>query len=446
MRTEERARDAVRDLRVKTGSILVPPIETLLVRRRRSRAAAAFAAGVALATAVLIPVVLFSVLDGNNEPPVGTFEPSITTTVPPTTTVQSGTLPPSKTPSLPESEPTMDPAEFLAAIPVDFREGWTQPSLAESGLTGARLQRLFPLGDRLVGIGTDSETGRGTVWTSDDGLHWERTGNVYIDTGTTTVPSRPFPLSIWNSIKVGGPGLVAIDTRGSVGAEVWVAELSESDLIWKNTASLSGPCCSIDIAASEGLIVVVSEQVNHQERNPGVWTSTDAYTWERVPPDNLPFGNATHGLAFVEAGGPGFVGIGFGVKGTYVSIDGIEWFSPEDFVEAHPDLVHESLITIGSVAGYLRFCHGDEDGTWICTSPEVRSVASVDGRYIAVSPDGTSLGLSTHRPNWTWLPPTPGTFISTLPVDVVEWRGQIIVLAGDYRGSTTWAWAPPPSP
>jgi hypothetical protein len=72
----------------------------------------------------------------------------------------------------------------------------------------------------------------------------------------------------------------------------------------------------------------------------------------------------------------------------------------------------------------------------------VTSVAGLDGRYVAVN--GASLGLSTDGQNWTWHRPTAETFISAVPIDIVEWRGRIIVLAGDFGGFTTWAWAPQP--
>ncbi len=295
-----------------------------------------------------------------------------------------------------------------------------------------------------MGIGRDPETGLGTVWTSDNGLHWNRTGDVYIESGGATEPASAFPRP-FGSVKAGGPGLVALERLGSVGAEIWVAEFSEAGFTWRNTATLEGPCCFVDIAASEDLIVVVSEQVNHQQGNPGVWTSTDAYTWERVPPETLPFRDASHGLAFVDAGGPGFVGLGFALSGTYLSIDGTEWFSPPDFAEAHPEAVHETHIAIGHSMGYTSLCHGDENGTWTCNSRVggVTSAAGLDGRYVAVRESG-SLGLSTDGQNWTWHRSTPETFISAAPIDVVKWQGRIIVLAGDFGGFTTWAWAPQP--
>ena len=347
----------------------------------------------------------------------------------------------------------------MTAVPPDFVDGWVQSSPLESGLTEAQLERIFALGELLIGIGTDPESGFGTVWTSDDGLHWEHVGEVYTDTGNSIVPSQPFPQLRWNTVEVGGPGLVAVDKPGSAGAEVWVGELSESDLTWKKTASLSGACCFIDIAASGDLIVVVSEQVDHQEGNPGVWTSTDAYTWERVPPEALPFGEATHGLGFVEAAGPGFVGTGFGVRSIYVSMNGTEWFSPQDFAETHPQAVRESLITLGH-SSYGRLCLGEDDGRWVCgvgTNTTITSVATVGGRSVAVNsgqfdplteeevPGGLPLlGLSTDQTTWIWIPPTPDIDIPSNPIEVVAWQGQIIVLTSDTVGGTVWVWTPQP--
>ena len=367
--------------------------------------------------------------------------------------------PPSTTSSLLETEPPNDLTDLLATVPVDFQDGWTQLSMLESGLTGARLERIFPWDDRLVGIGSDPATGLGTVWTSDDGLHWERSGDVYKDTGTDTVLSVPFPPLRWMSVKVGGPGLVAVDKPGSVGAEVWVGELSESGLTWKNTASIPGACCFVDIAATDDLFVVVSEQVNHQEGNPGVWTSTDAYAWQRVLPENLPFGDASHGLGFVEASGPGFVGRGWGVKSLYVSINGTEWFRPQDFATMHPEAVRESLISLGHT-DYGRLCRGKENGDWVCgvgTNTTVTSVATVDGRSVAINSGEfdpltgwairgglTLLGLSTDGRTWTWIPPTPGIAIPLQAIEVVAWRDQIIVLTSDTVNGAIWAWTPQP--
>jgi hypothetical protein len=361
--------------------------------------------------------------------------------------------------SLLGTEPPRDPTDLLATVPVDFLEGWTQPSLLESGLAGAQLERIFAWGDRLVGIGSDPETGLGTVWTSADGLHWARSGNVYIDSDGEATPSAPFPPFRWMNVKVGGPGLVAVDKPGSVGAEVWVAELSEAGVTWKDTASIPGPCCFVDIAASEDVIVVVSEKVDHQDGNPGVWTSNDAYTWERVPNESLPFGTAASGLGFVEAGGPGFVGTGFGNHSIYVSVDGTEWFSPPGLAAAYPDSVHESLITLGH-SSYGRLCLGEANGRWMCgigTSESATSLAALDGRYVSirakqfdprtgrVDTSENQLGLSADGRHWSWLPATHGMVVPAAPIDVVEWRGQIIVLTDDDAGGAIWEWTPQPA-
>lgn len=430
-----------------------PPVPRRVLpgQKRRLRPIMAFGGGLALVLAsVGVTLVLVAGPDGTqvSTPTPNTEAPTVT--APPTTAAPSVVTPPGTPPetstattSLPEPMTADELAALLATLPTDFREGWTQPSPAESGLAKAHLERIFVVGGRLVGIGRDPRTGHGTVWSSDDGLHWIRTGDVFTETGSGTVPSGPFPPLRWNSVKVGGSGLVAIDKPESVGAEVWVGELSEWDLIWKMTAELSGPCCFVDMAASEDRFVVVSEQVDHEEGNPGVWTSADADTWDRVTLESLPFAGMTHALAFVEAGGPGFVGITFG--GTiFVSIDGIEWLQSLDFAESHPDAVGESQVAIGHLPGYRRLCSSDENGRWRCNprNPGVKSVAVLGGRYIAVSREGVALGLSEDGRTWVWLPPTPGTLFAADPIDVVAWGDQIIVLAGEVGGNTVWSWRP----
>ena len=125
-----------------------------------------------------------------------------------------------------------------------------------------------------------------------------------------------------NSVVVGGPGLVAVGWDGSHGyldAEVWT---SSDGLTWQRVPeqeALGGfdnqDMWSV-VAGGPGLVAVGGSWLSA-----AVWTSQDGLTWRQVPtkrPSRSPAG-----MRGVVAGGPGFVAVGGTV--LWVSADGLVW-------------------------------------------------------------------------------------------------------------------------
>lgn len=200
---------------------------------------------------------------------------------------------------------------------------WTARSFADLGLEGGSMFSVVKGGSGFVAVGSwsgvagegfgvleEAEFGVAAVWTSIDGLDWNRVTHdaVFESVGGNVV--------MWE-VTLGGPGLVAVGAEeGSeeIRPAVWV---SSDGLTWARvspeaSALASGAMDSV-ISGGPGLIAWGSD----------VWVSEDAITWERVSvPDDLP-----GGLADITAGGPGLVAVGGTLQHTAVwtSGDGLSW-------------------------------------------------------------------------------------------------------------------------
>jgi hypothetical protein len=192
-------------------------------------------------------------------------------------------------------------------------------------------------GPGLVAVGWDeSLDGAAAVWTSADGFTWERVPHdEAVFGGNGFQPMQ--------AVARGGPGLVAVGWDGSGGAEdakkaaVWT---STDGLTWERVADnegvLGGPNkqAMYAVAAGGPGVVAVGWENSGGDEDAAVWASVDGLTWERVSPDEEVFGGpgrqTMFGLAVVE--GLGLVAWGEdmdqpSMKGIWVSppVAGLEW-------------------------------------------------------------------------------------------------------------------------
>ena len=263
-------------------------------------------AAAALAAAMLVALPLLFLRGGDGSPVISSTETTqvaTTTTVPPTT---STTTP---------AETTTPQAAALAWGRVPYDE-----AVFGGGATphpGPEMNSVVAGGPGLVAVGYNS--GAAAVWTSTDGVVWER---------------APYDEAVfgggWQEMRAvvaGGPGLVAVgfDGRGEV---VWT---SADGVVWERGPLFGGSLrMQAVVAGGPGLVAV-----GFDSRGAAVWTSVDGLTWERVPYDEAVFGGSQE-MRAVVVGGPGLVAVGCDFTGgsgsddgaiaaVWTSADGLAW-------------------------------------------------------------------------------------------------------------------------
>ena len=212
---------------------------------------------------------------------------------------------------------------------------WSRVPHDESVFGGEGLQ--YPLGvaaggPGLVAVGVDEAGGDpdAAVWTSPDGLVWARVPHDEAVFGGND-------LQTMTSVTTGGPGLVAVGADGSGGDWVLAVWTSPDGLNWErlplNGAALGGSSGqrAEQVVAWSGGLVAVGEAISEEGYCAAVWVSPDGVNWSRVPHDEAVFGGeGTQSMESVALGGPGLVAVGF--DGPPGEFDGAVWTSPDGVV------------------------------------------------------------------------------------------------------------------
>jgi len=205
------------------------------------------------------------------------------------------------------ASPRDDSAAPLTTVPADTpvtattpppdlfsSSGWSRIPYDETVFGEAVMTSVTAGGPGLVAVGTEDSTGagRGAVWTSPDGIIWSRT--------------RLGPGSLSN-VTVGGPGLVAVGWVRSGDDESAAVWTSPDGFTWSGVPHdgnvFGGSEMTSVTAGGPGLVAVGSNGLDA-----AVWTSPDGFTWSRVPHDETLFGGAE--MNSVTVGGPGLVAVG----------------------------------------------------------------------------------------------------------------------------------------
>jgi hypothetical protein len=186
--------------------------------------------------------------------------------------------------------------------------------------------------------------GDAAVWTSVDGLVWDRVPHDEEVFGSATL----------RQVAAGGRGLVAVGEdlqHGTVG--VWV---SDNGLAWRRAPVDKSVFAEAGVekvvAGGPGFVAVGHTESQYsrdeepdQEPDAVVWFSPDGMSWSRVPHVDSVFGG--QGPEFINdviVGGPGLVAVGGSDQSAAVwtSVDGVAWMRvPHDesifgFSTEHP--------------------------------------------------------------------------------------------------------------
>lgn len=180
------------------------------------------------------------------------------------------------------------------------------------------------------GVGGDRDA---AIWTSTDGLSWNRVPHEEAVFGGPDA-------QLIASVTQGGPGLVAVGLDGSGGdfdAAVWV---SADGLSWERVPhdelSLGGINFQAmqDVASSGSRLVAAGADTSGGDFDAATWFSDDGRSWTRVADAEDLFGGSNEqDINAVAAGGPGFVAAGFDESAAFgdrdvaiwTSTDGEEW-------------------------------------------------------------------------------------------------------------------------
>jgi hypothetical protein len=362
-----------------------------------------------------------------------------------------------------------DPGGYEQAAPTGATDavvwtslfGFTWTRVPHDGVTfgGVGGQQMFGVtvgGPGLVAVGRDGPVvdgeGDAAVWTSSDGFTWSRVPHdedVFGGEGEQRMVS----------VTVGGPGLVAIGfDRGAQGGEGDAAVWTSSDgFTWSRVphdevvfGGESQPQMLSLTAGGPGLVAVgtdgypyvlnfgqldgsFDEPADELAVDAAVWTSTDGFTWSRVPHDEAIFGGeGEQRMVSVAVGGPGVVAVG-SVTGdlgrgwhtfdaaVWTSADGINWSRVQHDVAvfaASGDLgdAEEQMLSVaasgpGLVAVGFDSAYGCgwDSAVWTSTDgftwsrvPDVRN-CDADGPYdrmlsVTVGPTGLVAVGEEHSP------------------------------------------------
>ncbi len=207
----------------------------------------------------------------------------------------------------PEDEPDLQ-SDMLGTT-------WTRIARDEAVFGGDDWQQMWSVtvgGPGLVAVGTDYGRRAAAAWTSTDGLTWQRVvhdEDVFGGQGWQ---------SMW-SVTAGGPGLVAVGSDSQVAGEDSAAVWTSSDgLTWQRVVhdeavfgGQGGQSMSSVTAGGPGLVAVGSDDQMAAGSSAAVWTSPDGIIWQRVVDDEAVFGGqGWQSMLSVTAGGPGLVAVG----------------------------------------------------------------------------------------------------------------------------------------
>jgi hypothetical protein len=215
---------------------------------------------------------------------------------------------------------------------------WTRVPHDEAVFGGPdyqEMQGVVVLGSNIIAVGVDASGGDAdaAVWTSSDGVNWNR---VVAGESALGGPGGQAMLRV----AAGGPGLVAVGFDDATGEFDWDAAVwtSPDGVTWTRVphdeALFGGDRNQVMlgvVTADVGLVAIGWDR-SGEDVDAAVWTSPDGLTWTRVPHDEAVFGGPRNQrMVGVVGGDAGVVVVGFDESGddsdaaVWTSPDGVTW-------------------------------------------------------------------------------------------------------------------------
>ncbi len=197
------------------------------------------------------------------------------------------------------------------------------------------MQSVVVFGSTLIAVGVDASGGDAdaAVWTSSDGLNWNR---VVAAEAVLGGPGSQAMLRV----AVGGPGLVAVGFEDAADDFDWDAAVwtSPDGITWTRVphdeAAFGGDRIQVmwGVTVAEVGLVAVGTDRSGGDVDAAVWTSPDGITWTRVPHDEALFGGAANqNMVAISGDASGVVAVGLDASGgdqdaaVWTSPDGLNW-------------------------------------------------------------------------------------------------------------------------
>lgn len=279
-----------------------------------------------------------------------------------------------------------NPAGEMDAAVWTSRDGSSWRRVPDSeGLGGSGdqvINRVGPGGPGLIAVGYEEAAGDrdGAIWTSPDGLSWDRVESA--DTILGGIGNQEV-----RALATANDRLVAVgydDARGSRDAAAW---FSQGGRRWHRVPHVArtfggtGEQYMNAVVAHGSSFVAVGWDTVHTSRDASAWTSTDGTAWERVPQDEVEFGGPDMQLMYgIDAAGRGLVAVGRDTSGG--GSDAAVWFSDDGVTWARAP--------------------GDEETLGGDRAQEMRWVALFDNRLVGAGWDKKG-GLGEDAAVW-WAP------------------------------------------
>jgi hypothetical protein len=315
---------------------------------------------------------------------------------------------------------------------------WDRVPNDEELFSGYSYQRMYSAAiwdGRLFAVGLDSSGGDAdaAIWTSADGITWER-GPRDPDVFGGEGDQAMWSITPWD----GGLVAAGYDTSGGdCDAAIWT---SADGVIWEWVPHeenvfgglLHQRILSI-IAWNNGLVAVGADQIGGDE-DAVVWISTDGITWEWAPHDEEVFGgDEDQIMTSVVAWNGGLVAAGYDTSGgdqdavIWVSSDGITWERiPHDeavFGGAGDQAVNTVTVWDGGLAAGGYASSGEDRDAAVWTSSDAITWERAPDDEAAFSGDGDQEINS-----------------------VIEWNGSLVAVGRDRIGgqgsAIVWYWTP----
>ena len=287
-----------------------------------------------------------------------------------------------------------DPAPEELDVPPTDGDSWTIIAHDEAVFGGDGMQFMNDVargGPGLVAVGGSVKEGADSaaVWTSTDGMSWERVPHDETVFGGER--------ALINSVAAAGPGLVAVGGSGG-SAAVWT---STDGMSWERVPHdetvFGGEDTQVmyDVVAGGPGVVAVGRSGDVDRASAAIWTSSDGLSWQRVQHDeDVLGGDAVQLMASAVAGSFGIVAVGRvedllgagGLAAVWVSEDGLAWRR----------VPHDAGV-FGTVGSGIRSMY---------------SVSADEGKIVAVGSSGpTAAAWAAEDPyNWTAPPRDEVTF------------------------------------
>ncbi len=339
-------------------------------------------------------------------------------------------------------------------------QSWTLAST--TGVTsvdaGDRMAVLTSTGGGFLAAGRNTAEGTAVIWTSPDGLHWQRLtpAQLLLPAGDGTVEDIDGAAAHGRDILLSGHVATAAQGAGATRIpETWLS--TDTGATWKLTAVPSGPGATGGLAGiaatGTGFVAIRSGTAVPGTSRSGladgvVYASAGGAAWRYVTTLT-----ATDGVQIgVVAGGPGgLTALGRGPGGAmaaYLSTDGLSWSRAIAFGPAPPDVsgatvtAGETVVVTGSTTAagrrqpYLALAPSGQAARPLTVAAlaggtisqlSVNAAAVAGGRRIAVGEAGGSVAIWTAADG--------------------SWSPAAALQPGSTAGSTTLpaASAPPPS-